>query len=268
MSILLNYQVFNQENSPESKKAPLIILHGLLGSMDNWRSQAKRLCSNRPVITFDLRNHGDSPHIEGLSYREMAEDVIRTTRHLGINHFDLLGHSMGGKVSMQLALQNESIIGRLIIVDIAPKTYPLWHQTILKGLSSVPFETLQTRQDINEYLSSWIEDRTERAFMLKNLKRINPPKDQKTFEWRCNIPEINKHYLKVASFNETSQQFSKSTLFIKGGNSPYIQASDSSAISSLFPKSEIISIKESGHLPHFEQADSFYELTNNFLSAP
>lgn len=266
MSILLNYQIFNPESSSSEQQTPLFILHGLLGSMDNWRSQAKRLSSSRPVITLDLRNHGDSAHTEGMSYREMSEDITKVAQHLNINNFDLLGHSMGGKVAMTLALTNKNLVRQLIIVDIAPKTYPLWHQKILQGLLSVPFETLLSRQEINDYLSTWIEDRTERAFMLKNLKRIPSSQNHQTFKWRCNIPEISKHYLKIAGFNETSHQYPNQTLFIRGENSPYIQPSDHSIILSLFPNAEIASIQDSGHLPHFEQADSFYEIATTFLS--
>lgn len=269
MNTLLNYKIFSPEN-PTSEQIPLLILHGLLGAMDNWRSQAKRLSITRPVITVDLRNHGDSPHVKGMSYREMAEDIIALAQHENISSFDLMGHSMGGKVAMQLALNYSETINRLIVVDIAPKTYPLWHQKLLRALIKTPLEKLHTRQEINDYLSECIADRTERAFMLKNLKRTKDSQqnDQNspTYEWRCNISEISKNYLKIAGFTQTKQQYSKDTLFIKGEDSSYIEDSDNTLIESLFPNASLVSIKNSGHLPHFEQADTFFEQLNDFLN--
>jgi len=276
MTPLLNYKIFLPESPLSNTQPPLIILHGLLGAMDNWRSQAKHLSTSQTVITVDLRNHGDSPHVKGMSYREMADDIIALTKHENIASFDLLGHSMGGKVAMHLALAHSKRVNRLIVVDIAPKAYPLWHQKILQVLINTPLQTLQTRQEINDFLSEWIADRTERAFMLKNLKRTNKVSSQKkqnlqqaphqNYQWRCNIPEISKNYLKIAGFSKTTQQYSKQTLFIKGENSSYIEESDSTLINTLFPNATIVSIKNSGHLPHFEQADTFFQQVKKFLN--
>ncbi|HIP80985.1 MAG TPA: alpha/beta fold hydrolase [Leucothrix mucor] len=265
MNPLLNYKIFSLESPVSQKQIPLLILHGLLGAMDNWRSQTKRIAVTRPVITVDLRNHGDSPHVKGMSYREMAEDIIALARHENIASFDLLGHSMGGKVAMQLALNYSEQINRLIVVDIAPKTYPLWHQETLQVLIKTPLQRLHTRQEINDFLSDWIEDRTERAFMLKNLKRAKETSKQ-TYQWRCNIPEISRNYLKIAGFSKTTRQYAKKTLFIKGANSSYIEDTDGALIESLFPNASVVSIKNSGHLPHIEQADAFFDQLNAFLS--
>lgn len=277
MTPLLNYKIFSPESaSVDTQRAtkqqkPLVILHGLLGAMDNWRSQAKRLSTSRTVITVDLRNHGNSPHVKGMSYRKMAEDIIALAQHENIASFDLLGHSMGGKVAMHLALNYNEHVNRLIVVDIAPKAYPLWHQKLLSTLIKTPLQSLHTRQEINDYLSECITDRTERAFMLKNLKRTNKTQQNNqshpTYQWRCNIPEISKNYLKIAGFTQTSQHYSKTTLFIKGKHSSYIEDADKPLILSLFPNAKIIAIENSGHLPHFEQADIFYHQVNRFLSA-
>ena len=263
---LLNYKLFSAIDdlgSSAQQQTPLIILHGLLGSMGNWRSQAKKLSQFRPVYTLDLRNHGDSPHLKGMSYREMYEDVLKVAENEQLKSFHLLGHSMGGKVAMQLALAQAEKVERLIIVDIAPKPYPLWHQKTLQGVMSTPVAELSSRQEVDEYLKPWIEDTAERTFMLKNLKRI---KDQKGFEWRCNLPEISKGYLKIAGFTTALDTYSKKSLFIKGENSHYIQDTDTTLISSLFPSSTIISIPDSAHLPHFQQASLFFEEVNRFLS--
>lgn len=269
MKELLNYKVFIPEGIVAQKNTPLFILHGLMGSMDNWRSQAKRLSQFQPVLTLDLRNHGQSPHLKGMSYREMYEDVINVAAHEKISTFHLLGHSMGGKVAMQLALAHESMIKSLIIVDIAPKPYPLWHQKMLQGVMSAPIETMQNRSQVDEYLKPWIEDQGERTFMLKNLKRNNVGNKESStgFSWRCNLEEISKGYLKIAGFTTAHQQYTHNTLFIRGENSNYIQETDIPLIHSLFPIVEITTINDSGHLPHFQQAEIFYNSVKEFLSS-
>jgi len=274
---LLNYRIFSPKNENFQDKTPLFILHGLLGSMDNWRSQASKLSSNRTVITMDLRNHGSSPHLRGMSYRDMYEDVIKVAEHLNITQFNLLGHSMGGKVAMQLALsQNErqngtqtDLVNSLIVVDIAPRPYPLWHQDTLQAIMTAPVETMESRQEVDEHLKASIEDLTERTFLIKNLRRANPTDDNGSstgFRWKCNLEEISRGYLKIAGFTTAHKQYLKDTLFISGGHSPYIQEQDSPIISALFPNSSIITMEKSGHLPHLEQSDDFFHHVDSFLS--
>jgi len=284
---LLHYKIFEAETAESKDRIPLIILHGLLGSMDNWRGQAKRLSKNRTVITMDLRNHGNSPHLSGMSYREMYEDVIKLLIHLKIEIFDCLGHSMGGKVAMQMALANAQMINhaknangvdgsnanvgvprlnKLIIVDIAPRSYPLWHQQTLETVLKAPVAELDSRQAVDDYLQDTIEDPTERGFMIKNLRRANANDDPNTgFRWKCNMSEIARGYLKIAGFNTAEDTFNNKTLFMGGGDSPYIREQDHPIISSLFPQSTIITIDNAGHLPHFQQADEFYERVDGFL---
>ena len=258
---LLHYKVFSpEEPSSHKPKIPLLILHGLLGSMDNWRSQAKRLSTNQTVITVDLRNHGNSPHIKGMSYREMYEDVIKVAQAENIKSFHLLGHSMGGKVAMQLALAHPELIESLIIVDIAPKPYPLWHQKLFQAVMSAPVESATSRQEIDEHLKIAIDDRAERSFMLKNIKRV-----ENGYAWKPNLKEISRGYLKIAGFTTALAQYPKTTLFIKGENSPYIQDSDDALIKSLFPNATITTIKNSGHLPHIQQKESFFDTVSLFL---
>jgi esterase len=259
---LLNYKLFLPEVAAAQKKTPLIILHGLLGAMDNWRSQAKKLSVSRPVYTLDLRNHGSSPHLKGMSYREMYEDVLQLASHESLDSFHLLGHSMGGKVAMQLALAKPSLVKSLTVVDIAPKPYPLWHQKTLQGVLSAPLDDLHTRQEIDNYLKPWIEDPAERTFMLKNLKR---KEDTKGFIWRCNLSEISKGYLKIAGFTTALATYPKKCLFIKGDLSNYVQESDTTLIQSLFPDAKIVGLKNSGHLPHFQEPDAFFDSLSQFL---
>ena len=258
----LYYKSFLPEDPEKQTQTPLIILHGLLGSMDNWRTQAKRLSQQRPVYTLDLRNHGNSPHLKGMSYREMYQDVIELADHLQIKSFHLLGHSMGGKVAMQLALAQAERVSSLIVVDIAPRPYPLWHQKTLQGIMSAPVAEFNTRQEVDDYLKPWIDDASERTFMIKNLKR---PKDRKGFVWRCNLEEISRGYLKIAGFSTALEQCTKKTLFIKGEDSNYISDTDAPLIQTLFPDAKIIVIKNSAHLPHVQQADEFFDEASRFL---
>ena len=219
---ILSHKVFPGETPQAQKQFPLIILHGLFGSMDNWRSQAQRLSAKRPVVILDLRNHASSPHFKGMSYREMYEDVIKLAKYLNISKFDLLGHSMGGKVAMQMALAQDELkldlINRLIIVDIAPRPYPLWHQTTLKAVLGAPVETFESRQEIDDHLKLAIDDAVERAFMIKNLRRAKAEIDgnDKGFRWKGDVQEIAKGYLKIAGFTTSGQTFSNETLFIDG----------------------------------------------------
>lgn len=267
---LLNHKIYETQ-SENQEKPPLIILHGLLGSMDNWRGQARRLAENRTVITMDLRNHGNSPHLVGMSYREMYEDVLALLKHLEIQNFDCLGHSMGGKVAMQLALVNSEqsdipVLNKLIIVDIAPRSYPLWHQQTIETVMKAPVAELNSREEIDDYLQDSIDDATERGFMIKNLRRANANDDSSTgFRWKCNIAEIAKGYLKIAGFSTAGQTFNNKTLFMGGGDSPYIREQDHPIINSLFPNSSIITIENAGHLPHFQQADEFFTRVDGFL---
>ncbi len=261
MTTLLNYQLFLPDDASARELTPLFILHGLLGSLDNWRSQAKRFSQLRPVYIIDLRNHGDSPHLKGMSYREMYEDVLNIAQHESITSLHLLGHSMGGKVAMQLAIAQESIVKSLTVVDIAPKPYPLWHQKTLQGVLSAPLAELHSRQEVDEYLKPWIEDSAERTFMLKNLKR-----GKTGFSWRCNLKEISRGYLKIAGFPSALEQYTKPCLFLKGAQSNYIQEIDHGLIRSLFPEANIVSLDDSGHLPHIQQADDFYQQVSSFLN--
>ena len=257
---LLNYKIFSPEDNANKAKTPLFILHGLLGSMDNWRTQAKRLSQTRTIITVDLRNHGDSPHVKGMSYREMYEDVIKVAQAENIERFHLLGHSMGGKVAMQLALAQPTYIKSLIIVDIAQKPFPLWHQNLFQAVMTAPIETAKSRQELDNHLKIAIEDRAERSFMLKNIKR-----NKDAYAWKPNLKEISRGYLKIAGFTTALEQYPKATLFIKGDNSPYIQKSDNTLIQSLFPNATITTIKNSGHLPHIQQSDDFFSAVSSFL---
>ena len=255
--MMLNYKIYGALES----KPSIMMLHGLLGSLDNWSSQAKLLQEQYAVITVDLRNHGDSPHVRGMSYREMAADVVELLNHLSIKQCYLMGHSMGGKVAMTLALEKPQRIKQLIIVDIAPKAYKPRHLKILQSMMSLPLEQIKTRKEADSYLAGWISTALERSFLLKNLKR-----NKDGFYWQCNLPEIARNYLKISGFSAPKgQYYSNPSLFIRGGLSDYIQ-NDNELIQQYFPLNRVETLSRSGHLPHVEEPNAFYHLVDNFFS--
>ena len=243
-------------------EAPTVImLHGLLGSLDNWNSQAEKLSAYCTVVTVDLRNHGGSPHVIGMSYREMMEDIVALLAHLSIQNCYVLGHSMGGKVAMMLALSYPNLVNKLLIVDIAPKAYKPRHQKILQGMMSLPLTEIKTRKDADRWFSDWVSTPVERGFLLKNLKR-----NQEGFYWQCYLAEIAKNYLKISGFPSVKgKSYDKETLFVAGGQSDYIQEKDKPLIKHYFPAATIDVMQHSGHLPHTDDADGFYRLMEYFF---
>lgn len=262
MTQRLHYKQFGEDHSDQT----MILLHGLLGSMDNWRSQANHLAKQDKIrcITPDLRNHGQSPRLSGMRYKDMASDVLALADHLNIERFHLLGHSMGGKVAMELALNHADRLHQLIVVDIAPKAYKLWHLPVFKALLALPIDNIQSRKQANEYLSKSIDDDAERAFLLKNLKVA----EKGGYEWRCNLQEITRSYLNIANFNPPEHAvFNSACLFISGENSPYIEPkADLELIRNNFPHARIQVIKDAGHLPHVESPKAFYQCIQDFLN--
>ena len=241
---------------------PLVILHGLFGTLENWGSQTKALAEHFKVIAVDLRNHGRSPHSDTMNYTAMVEDIIELLDDLGLDSVDVMGHSMGGKVAMQLALTYPERIQKLIIVDISPVTYSHHHKDVLKGLFSVDLQQLKSRSEADKQLSIYISEPGIRAFLLKNLYRD----DNKQFQWRMNLPTLSKEYNKISEA-PCGTPFSGTTLFIKGSESDYIQAEHRDSILTLFPQATYKLIQGAGHWPHAEKPAVFTKLLLNFLQA-
>jgi esterase len=255
---MLNYRVFG-----DLQQKPLVVLHGLLGSLENWYTFARNQETQRGILAIDLRNHGHSPHVEGMSFREMANDVIEVLDSLYIRECDLMGHSMGGKVAMQLALHYPAQFLHLIVVDIAPKSYPPRHQALLQAMLSMPLAELSSRKQADEWLAPTVKQPFERGFLLKNLARHSDGH----FYWQCNLSEIVKHYLKISSFPQQHTQSDLPTLFIKGGQSDYISEEDLSLISAYFANAQLEVIPTAGHLPHVQTPEPFTQLVTQFLAA-
>ncbi len=250
----LNYKKFGSG-------APLIILHGLLGSLDNWQSIAKQLAKTFAVYILDQRNHGRSPHADDMDYSTMAKDLKAFMEQQRLEASHLIGHSMGGKTAMQFALNYPQMVNKLVVVDIAPKTYPGQHDEIFQALFEMDLSNLQSRREADVLLSKRIKDFGVRQFLLKNLVR----KKAGGFRFKMNLPVIQQHYSDILAAVESSRAFEKPALFIKGGRSSHIQPEDAVLIKKLFSNASMKTIEKAGHWVHAEAPEEFLKLVRGFL---
>lgn len=241
---------------------PLLILHGFLGMGDNWKTLANEFAQqNLEVHLIDQRNHGRSFHSDDFSYELMAEDLKHYCEHFNLKSFYLMGHSMGGKTAMLFASLYPEMVEKLIVVDIAPKSYPQHHQDILKGLSSLDFRKIKNRNEADEQLQNYVSNSGIRQFLLKNLYR----KDQNEFGLRVNLPALIKNIEEIGKALPDDAFYNGKTLFMKGERSGYIEEIDKIAITQQFPKANFVTIANSGHWLHAENPKDFYEEVIRFI---
>lgn len=258
--MLLNYRQYSEQGEP------LLILHGLFGSLANWGWHSKQLADEYAVIGMDLRNHGESPHADELNYPVMAEDVRETLQHLGIDKCSIIGHSMGGKVAMQLALNYPDMVNKLIIVDIAPVTYPSkadGHLRVMEGMNALNLGEISNRADAEELLEDYIEDEATRKFVLTNIVR----NEDGSYGWRLNLPAIEKHYDELRQKPTGENPFNGPTLFVRGDLSNYIHKKHEPEILELFPNASVKSIMECGHWLHADKPKVFQKIVKGFLAS-
>ncbi|MFN3839614.1 MAG: alpha/beta fold hydrolase [Cyclobacteriaceae bacterium] len=240
--------------------SPLVILHGLMGSSDNWLPQAKVLGEHYHVYVVDQRNHGQSPHSEEFDYTALQEDLrLFIEKHKLINPI-VLGHSMGGKVAMNFALAYPDKLSKLVVVDIAPKAYEVRHDYIVEGLKAVPIDTVQSRNEADEALAQHVANTSVRQFLLKNLMR----KPEGGFTWRINLKAIDKNLERIGGPLVHDGVFEKPTLFIRGAKSDYILDDDRAIIKKIFPNSGLVTM-DTGHWVQAEKPAAFVEVVLNFL---
>ena len=242
---------------------PLIILHGLFGSLDNWRTLSKTFAQSFQVFALDQRNHGRSPHSDMFNYQAMMEDVYEFMERRELPSAYILGHSMGGKVAMQFALTYPNMVDKLIVVDIAPKVYPPDHDNVFAGLYALNLATLRSRQEAEAGLAPHLPDLALRQFLLKNLER----EDSGTFRWRINLDGIHRNYHEMLKTFTANGKFPKPTLFIRGENSGYIRDSDLITIREIFPAAQLTTIPNTGHWVHAEAPREFAQAVLHFLAA-
>ncbi|GAA5032462.1 alpha/beta hydrolase [Marivirga lumbricoides] len=241
---------------------PLIILHGLFGSSDNWMTIGRKLADTFKVYLIDQRNHGDSPHSDTHNYEVMAADLKEFIETEKIQNPHIMGHSMGGKTAMQFAVENPDMFDQLIIVDIAPKAYPVHHATILKGLKSINLSELKSRNDADKALAEYVPEKGVRQFLLKNLTRD----DDKNFTWKINLPVIEASIETIGQGLEKKLATEKDVLFIGGADSDYIRKEDNITIINFFPNASVKMIEGAGHWIHAEKPEEFLEIVLGFLS--
>jgi pimeloyl-ACP methyl ester carboxylesterase len=240
---------------------PFIILHGLMGSADNWLTQAKILASEYRVLTVDQRNHGLSPHSDEFDYKVLANDIKDFINEHALQKPIVLGHSMGGKAAMNFAVSNPTMLDRLIVVDIAPKAYPVHHDSIVEGLMSIPIDSLQTRNEADEILSQYVPEVDVRQFLLKNLSR----KPSGGFTWKINLPVIDKNLELISADMQFPGTYDGPSLFVRGGKSHYVKDEDRTRIKELFPNSSLVTM-DTGHWVQAEKPQEFVEVVKNFLA--
>ncbi len=240
----------------------LVFLHGLFGAGDNWRSIGRKLSDQFRIHLLDLPNHGKSDWIDDPSLERLSDIVSLWIQTQGISHYYLLGHSMGGKVAMQMALNKSSNeIEKLIIVDIAPKHYPPHHQDVFAAVKQVAEANVTDRKSAERIMIPFVSDDGVRQFLLKSLF-----KNGEYLAWRFNAEILQEKYDAVASAPQALKPFSKPTLFIKGMNSQYITGDDQTSIMKLFPAARAKLIEGAGHWPHAEKPVVFSKILNDFLT--
>ncbi|MBC3540808.1 alpha/beta fold hydrolase [Rufibacter sediminis] len=253
----LNYKVLGEGQ-------PLLILHGLFGTLDNWQTLGKEFSKTYQVYLIDLRNHGRSPHSSEFSYQLMTDDLLEFLEQHQLQDAMIIGHSMGGKVAMNFALQHPEKLAKLLVADIAPKAYPPHHDEIIAGFRSIDLNSIQNRQAADDQLAQKVPDFGTRMFLLKNLYRT----EDNTFAWRLNLDSIEQNLEQILGNIESETPFTKPTLFLRGANSRYIKPDqDLPQIQSLFPNARVETIENAGHWLHAEQPQEFYRLTMDFLQS-
>ncbi len=241
---------------------PLIVLHGLMGSSDNWLPQAKMLSEKYHVYIVDQRNHGQSPHSDELNYTVLANDLNDFIDQHNITNPIILGHSMGGKTAMNFAVAHPGKLDKLIVADIAPKYYKVHHDVIVKGLKAIPIDTIKTRGEADEVLADYVKEADVRQFLLKNLSR----KSDGGFSWKINLPVIEKSLEDIGQDLQFEGTFDGPVLFIRGGKSNYVKDEDRDRIKTLFPKATLVTM-DTGHWVQAEKPAEFVAVVENFLKA-
>lgn len=247
----------------EGEGKPLLIIHGFLGTSDNWKTLGGQYVANGfQVHAIDMRNHGKSFHSDEFTYDAMVQDLVEYCNEHQIAKADIIGHSMGGKAVMFLATQYPDRVNRLVVADIGPKYYRPHHQDILAGLNAVDFSVKPERSDVEAILSQYVDDAGTRQFLMKNLYWKEPGQ----LAYRFNLDVFNEKIDNIGQALPEGSHFDGPTLFLRGDRSNYIKDEDFDLIKTHFPNAEIKDIANSGHWLHAENPKQFMEETLSFLT--
>lgn len=252
----------------EGTGSPLVVVHGLYGSSDNWINIGKRLAEKHTVYMIDQRNHGRSPFANSHTFNDMRDDLAEFFKKHNIEKATILGHSMGGKAAMWFALDFPEKVEKLVIADIAPKDYLLLkedsqfylHQNILLAMQEIDFSKIKSRNDVDDFMVQKIDDVNIRQFLLKNVAK---DKINHQYKWRVNAEVLYDHLDEIVSgvnknwFEDRIPVTSYPVIFIRGMKSKYILPEDEPMIKEIYPDSKIIDITDAGHWLHAEQPELF-----------
>ncbi len=239
---------------------PLVLLHGLFGRGANFGAVGKRLAATHRVIALDLRNHGQSPHGPGMDYPAMAQDVMETLRERGVSPCSLVGHSMGGKVAMSVALEAPDTVTRLMVADIAPVAYPPAFRAYAAAMLGMDLRPGLTRPEADRELAESVEDAAIRAFLLQNLVFGAQP------AWRIGLAEITAGLPDIEGWRDPdTAPFPGPVLFVAGAKSDYIRPEYRAPIRALFPRARFATLKGAGHWLHADNPDAFVALAASFV---
>ena len=250
---MLSYSEFGDPGAP-----PLMIVHGLYGSGRNWGVIAKRLSDAARVITIDLRNHGRSPRTETHSYHDLAGDIAALIEHLG-GPMHIVGHSMGGKAVMVLALTQPELLRRIVVADIAPVSYSHSQLPYIHAMRAVDLTTLTRRSEAEDQLAAQGVEPALCSFFTQSL-------DVPEKRWRLNLDTLEAEMPKIMAFPEITGRFDGPTLFLSGANSDYVLPEHRPLIKDKFPNAHFAKLKDAGHWLHAEKPREFEAAVRGFLS--
>ncbi|WJG11055.1 alpha/beta fold hydrolase [Aliiglaciecola sp. LCG003] len=253
-------QLHYQLSSRDKNKPYLVLLHGLFGNSDNLLVIQKGLADTFNIINIDLPDHGRSAFSQTFSFESYAQQISELINSLGIGTVNLLGHSLGGKVAMTLALSHSDLISKLIVADIAPVHYSPRHQNVFKALNAVNLDEIESRAQATQILSDILTESGVAAFLAKSLYQHN-----ERWSWRFNLAMLQRDYAQLSAAIRSDTVFHGPVLFIKGGRSDYIKSDHRDAIVSLFPNSDAKIIGSAGHWLHAEKPVVFNRLVREFL---
>ncbi len=244
------------------KGPPLLILHGLFGSGNNWKTIAKSFIDHFEVYLIDLRNHGKSPHSDAFNYDFMAEDIGELLRYNGLERVNILGHSMGGKAAINFSLRNPDKVLKLVVVDIGIKEYPVKDTEMLEALMKMDFNKILTRQDADLCLEKAVSDFSVRQFLLQNLYWTKARK----LAWKMNLKVLVEQIHEIGKPQFSDKPFVNPCLFVVGSDSDYVLDEDKEGIDQVFTNYEIRSISGANHWVHIDKPKEFFEIVLEFLS--
>ena len=239
---------------------PIVMLHGIFGSSDNWLTHSRMLSEHYHTYALDLRNHGQSGHDDSFDYPSMVDDVLAFMEEQGIEDPVVMGHSMGGKVAMNLAVAHPDKVQKLIVVDIAPRPYNMENYVVLQGLNAIQIDQVTSRQQADEMLAAHVDESDVRQFLLKNLQR----KPEGGFRWKLNLQAISENIEKIGLPLQFEGQFEKPTLFVRGARSGYVRDKDLETIKGIFPAATVKTL-DTGHWVPAEKPNEFVAVVREWL---